>query len=796
MITNYIKTALRNFYRNKSITFIKILGLALGLAVTFFILIYVSTETSYNDFNTQKENIYRIILKDNTHNWHIKTTSYPIAENLKENYPEVTKATRIIKISKTIIRKDKELFKADNFICVDSDFFEIFSTKKLNGSFIDFEKEALSIAISESAAKKYFGNIDIINKSIPVSCYGTEYILTIKSVYKDFPINSTIRPDFIASIELGMKQAPKMMVWTDGIERDEMFFKNSWDTEFLETYILLENKVEIKDFESRINNLIIQNLKEDSKKEYYLQNIGDIYLKSEHIFGDNIKGNMNSIFIFSIIAFLVLLIACINYIILSTSQIVSRKKEFGIRKIVGGKRIDLFRQITIESLLIVFITIPLSFILIEQFRPFLIQILEKQIMFVYNWKFVLGFIFIVCFVVFIPGFYIIYFLNRISPISILRKNNDSFVSKFSFRKLLIIFQFVIFMVLVVFSLGIRKQINYSTKQDLGFNPENKVVLNIGSQVKAGNYETIKKELLKNPEIISISGAMWLPPSNGRMSVSITDTSFGDEPLKMEAIFVDQDFIETFGLQITKGKSFADIEIKPEWKIIVNETAEKLINSDEIIGRKIWNSDIIGVVKDFKFHSFHEQIKPTMLIVGENMIREMVIHYINKTDKVVLDKLKIQLNNLMPENDAELQNLKDRFTVLYKEEYKLVSLISIFSFLAIFIASIGLLGLTIFTAKKHTKNIAIRKVNGASIINILNLLLSSHVKLLIVSFLISIPVSIYLLNKWLQNFAYKTSITWEIFVISGLLALFITLFTISWYSIKAARKNPVDSLRYE
>ena len=796
MISNYIKTALRNFYRNKSITLIKILGLSLGLSVTFFILIFISQETSYNKVHENHDSIYRVIEENYAHNWHMNSTPFPLSTELVNNYPEVKNATRILRLSGTTIKMDNEIFNANKFICVDGDFFEIFTIEKLNGDFLDFDNDFLNIAISESAAIKYFGNIDLVNKIMSINSYGNEYDLTIKAVYKDFPVTSTIRPDFIASVNMGIKQMDKMITSTDNEVKDEEYYRNQWEFGFLETYVLLRENTNPKHINTILKKIEAKNVEDITERDYYLQSFNDIYLHSSHIRGSSPQGNLSSIYIFSAIALLVLIIACINYIILSTSQIISRSKEIGVRKIIGAGGRDLLKQILTESFIIALFAIVLSFIIIEQFRPLLNQLLEKQIFITYGWKFITGFLLVTSFIILMPGFYILYYLNRISPVSILGKEKMHGASKFNFKKILIVVQFIIFIVLVVGAVGIIKQLHFAMHSDLGFSIDNRLIISVSEQAKSGKYQTIKDELLKNPQIKNISGAMWLPPSNNRMSVNLPKPNNEDEQITMEALFVDKDFIETFNLELTEGKSFKEFGSNAEWKIIINQQAKTFLDIDNIVGTKIWGGEIVGVVSDFKFHSFHEKVPPLVIIVGKRMINEMVIHYDNEFNLSLIEDIENSILDISPEIQFNYKHLKDGFETFYKEEKKQAVLISIFSLIAIFIASIGLLGLIIFTAKKQSKYIAIRKVNGASIANILKLIAGDYVKLIVIALVIAIPIAYYVLNRWLQNFAYKTNIDWWLFALAGTSAFIITMLTISWYSIKAARKNPVESLRYE
>jgi len=349
---------------------------------------------------------------------------------------------------------------------------------------------------------------------------------------------------------------------------------------------------------------------------------------------------------------------------------------------------------------------------------------------------------------------------------------------------------------VVLTIGVKRQLNFSSSSDLGFNPENKIAIQIENIVKSGKYETVKNEILKNPDILNVSGAMWLPPSQDKMSLSYSDTSLSPDPIQLEVLFVDKDFLETFDIKLLEGKSLNEFEPSSGLKVVLNKEAKKLFGDKDVFGMKFWDGEIIGVADNFRFHSAHEKIGPMVLISGEFMVREMVVNFKNTINQKSILKFKKQLQKNFPEINTEPEILSERFDFLYKKEKRLGLLLGIFSSLAIFIASIGLLGLTIFTTKKQTKNIAIRKVNGASSYSIWKYLISGYIKLICIAFILAIPASYYFLNRWLQNFAYKTNIAWWIFIIAGVLALFISIITISWYSIKAARSNPVESLRYE
>ena len=792
MLANYITTALRNFYRNKSITFIKILGLALGLASIFFILIFIIQETSYNKYLSNSDRIYRIIQQNNVHHWKTPQSPYGLRDELLANYPEIKKAARVFDFHSTQIDVNQQTFNAENYICTDQDFFDIFKPNIIHGNISEFDKDPYQLAISKSTAEKYFGTTDVINKVLKVLSFGKEMQVLIKAVYEDFPVTSTIQPDFISPLELSLMQINKYMMSSDNTEFKVSYYKENWDLEIFRMYILCDKHVNPASFAKISDDITTRKFENPDDRAFYLQSITDVYLQSDDILGGDVKGSLKSIYVFSAVALLVLLIASINYIILSTSQIVSRTKEIGVRKILGAQKKSLLKLLLTESLIISGLAFILSFIIIEQFRPLINQFFNKQIIIQFNWEMILGTLFIFGVVVIAPTVYMMHYFNKISPIDIMRKEKMYAHRKFNLKKVMLALQYIIFIGLVIGSIGIVKQLRYAMHSDLGFNPSDKLVISVGELVQAGKFKTAKQELLKINEIKNISGAMWLPPSNGRMSVNMSIPENPTESFNIEGLFVDKDFIETFDMKLVEGNSFRIYGENARGKVIINEKARQFYE----LGDDIWGGEIVGVVEDFYFHSLHEKIEPMFLVVGDFMIRNMVIHYSTNDISTLTSKIKQVLSSVYPQMEFNHSFLTDTFDELYKEEKQMAVLISIFSFIAIFIASIGLLGITIFTTKKQTKNIAIRKVNGASSARIFLLFVSDYIKLIAIALIIASPVAYYFLNRWLQNFAYQTNIAWWMFIFAGLLALLFTLITISWYSIKAARKNPVESLRYE
>ncbi|MEE4196698.1 MAG: FtsX-like permease family protein [Bacteroidales bacterium] len=793
MLIHNFKTAIRNFLRNKSITFIKILGLSLGMASIFFILIFIIQETSYNQYLENHENIYRIIQQNRVHHWETAQAPYQLRDELLASYPEIEKAARVFNFHSSSIAINQQTFPARNYICTDSDFFEIFKPRLLSGTITDFEDNPYQIAISRSTAEKFFGTTDVINKEMKILTFDEEIQVLVKAVYEDFPITSTLSPDFISPLEMAMMQINKYMMSSDNVLRAVSYFKENWELEIFTTYILYDENANPASFREISDDITARKFENPDDRAFYLQQITDVYLQSQDIMGGEVKGNLTSIYIFSAVALLVLIIASINYIILSTSQIVSRTREVGVRKILGAHKRSLLKLLFTESFIVSAVAFILAFIIIEQFRPIINHFFQKQIIILFNWEMFLGTLLILGFVAIAPAVYMMYYFNKISPVDIMRKKIMYIHrSNFSLKKIMLTLQYFIFIGLVIGSIGIVKQLRFAMHSDLGFNPENKLVIPVAEMVQAGKYQTAKQELLKINEIVNISGAMWLPPSNSRMSVSMAMPDHPEENINVEGLFVDKNFIETFDLKLVEGNSFSIYGENAEGKVIINENARQYFE----LGDKVWGNEIVGVVKDFNYHSLHESIGPMFLVVGDYMIRNMVLSYHTSDISSLMEKIDQKLSGVYPQAEINYSFLTENFDELYKNEKQMAILISIFSLLAIVIASLGLLGITIFTTKKQTKNIAIRKVNGASTASIFRLFMSDYVKLIFIALIIASPVTYYILHRWLQNFAYQTQLSGWMFILAGLLALFFTLITISWYSLRAARRNPVESLRYE
>ncbi len=796
MLIHYIKTAFKNVYHQKIYSFITILGLALGLAVSFFILSFVIHELSYDSFHRKKDRIFRLVSENKIHNWNLTHTPYPLADALVNDFPEIEKAARTLRLKGISVMKANEVVKEEQFFVADNSIFDILSFEFIQGNPNNALKNPGDIIISEYIAKKYFGKTNVTGQSISINFSGDLYEFTIRGVIENIPQNSTYKPEFLTRLDFMLENMDKILVSTDSLPKEKEHYTQSWEINFLTTYVLTTIKLSPKKAESNFRKLEEKYLKEPENVNYHLQNIQDIYFDSMNIHSqDNATGKIANVYIFSSIAFLVLLVACFNYIILSTAYSMTRTHEIGVRKVVGAFRSQLIFQILTESMLIVFLAIPFAIVLMEQFSPIVSDILGKEFTISYftNWEFLLGIVVITILVGLISGSYLAFYMSRLHPVKVLKSSSDIKHSRSFFRQGLITFQFLLFIVLSISTIVIYRQLHYVQNHKLGFNKENILVIPMKGQKMKNNYNAFKNEILKSPDILSVSGAMWTPPTPGIMSINLPRVDEPENKVNVHGLFVAEDFVKTFGLTVIKGR---DISKNNPDGLLINKQAIAHLGIDEPLGTELSFGKVIGVINDFHIHSYHEKIPPVIIGLKPHMIREIIIKTKGTNQVKTIEYIRKKWYDFAEKESFKFHFLDENFDNLYREERKLSKIMTVFTVLAILISLMGLFGLALFVARQKTKEIGIRKVLGASMLDILILLYRDYSKWIIIAFVFAVPIAWYIMHRWLQNFAYHTSISWWIFAIAGIATFFVALLTVSSHAIQAAQQNPARSLKDE
>jgi putative ABC transport system permease protein len=790
MIKNYLKVAWRNLVRNKAHTIINMAGLSVGLACSLLILLWVQNELDMDSFHKSGNNLYQVYERqyyDNKVNGQYLTPGL-LATEIKRVIPEV-------KYAASANFDEWHSFKVGDKIIsmeggsADSAFFKMFSYPLLQGNAQNALNNPKGIAISQKMAVAFFGSPQqAMGKTIR---FDNRKDFMITSIFADISNNSSIKFDFIRS-------------WGDYLQ-DNPWAKD-WGNNTPLTYLLLRADANPAEVDRKITNLLL-NLDKDEKKGTFTQELGlqrydQVYLHSNFVNGKIDGGRIEYVRLFSIVAIFILLIACINFMNLTTARSVKRAKEIGVRKVVGAVRGVLIKQFISESLLLTSIAVIASLFMVVALLPFFNQITQKQIELPFNQPlFWLKLLLITLITGIISGSYPALFLSSFNPVKVLKGTMKLDSGTALFRKGLVVFQFVLSVVLIIGTIIVSKQVNYIQSINLGYNRENLVYIPIKGNLVT-NYKVFKEEALKIPGIGSITRMSNSPTEITRTTVGVnwegkdpnTNVSFADAA-------VGYDFISTLKLKMVAGRDFSRDFITDTLGYILNEAALKRTGYTDPIGKPftMWGNKgkIIGIVKDFHFNSLHEQIKPLVLQYGEKADEgNMLVRIKAGKTREALAGMETLAKQLNPDFQFNYTFSEDEYNKLYNNEQVVSKLSNSFAFLAIFISCLGLLGLAMFTAEQRLKEIGIRKVLGASVTSLFSLLSSEFLILVLIALLIASPIAWYAMNYWLRTFAYHTPVEWWMFAISGGLIIGIALLTVSFQAIKAALVNPIKSLRSE
>jgi putative ABC transport system permease protein len=796
MFKNYVKIALRNIVRSKFFAIINIVGLAMGMTVCLLIVMFVLHEFSYENFHKNKDQIYRICLEwGSEESKMIFAGSQPaIAPVFESQIPEVLKAVRVHKDYDAVIFdinnqpvKEKHLFFADPTI------FEIFSFELLEGDKSSVLNEPFSAVISQTIAKKYFGNENPLGKTLLYQ----ENLLKITGILEDVQVNTHLKCEILVaySTRIALDQYPDNP-W------------NHWGNDL--TYILVPEDTDLSGLAQKMNDLVVKNAGKwfSTQMNLYLQSLNQIHWESE-IRGDlGPKGDINYVYIFMSAALLILIIACFNFMNLSTSRNFRRMKEIGIRKVIGAKRNQLVKQFLTESFLIIFISIISSIALFEFVSPYLYRYLATNNVFEtvqvhYIYLFIIGMLIIVGI---IAGGYPALYLSKFKPIEIILHNRQTVSAKYSFRKTLIILQFAISIILILGSITIFNQLEYMKNSDLGFDKQDVLLIHVpyDNEELIQNYHVLRDELLENSSIISVSSAYTMPGINSRMNISVSKVdSPSDDPIIMQSLPADYGYVSSLKLKIVQGRDFSkDYSLDKTESVLLNQSAVLALNLDKPIGSKIkipgeeHAREIIGVVSDFHIQSLHHKINPMVIYIKPEMVVTVAVKILPESFPSVKESVKNIFGNVFPDLEFTYRSMEEVYDQLYITEEKTGKLLLSFSLLAVFISCLGLLGLASLIAAQKTKEIGVRKVLGATTESILILFSKEFTRWIIVANIIAWPIVWFVMNKWLQNFAYRSNIDWWVYFIAGLITLIIALLTICIHAIRAAQANPIEALRYE
>ncbi len=807
MLKNYFKTALRNIARQKGYSLINLTGLAIGMACCLLILMFVNDELSYDNYNKNADRIYRISLHllYGGRDLQAAVVSAPMGKTMTEDYPEVEEAVRFRDRGSCIFKYKENSFKEEKFLYSDPTLFTVFTIPLLKGDPQTALKDPYTLVISKKTAERYFGTEDPMGKIVKMD-NSQDYKIT--GVFDRIPRNSHFQFELVASLESLAES------------REPMWWNNNFNT-----YLLLAKQADPGRLAAKFPEIIKKYMAPQLEKligqsydkimasgnflmEFSLQPLRRIHLHSDLIAELGPNSDIKYVYIFSAIAFFILVIAAINFMNLSTARAAGRAKEVGIRKVVGSPRSHLIRQFLSESLLLSIISMMMALVLVNLVLPFFNSLSGKELSLadIFSGQSILAVLVITLLTGLLSGLYPAFFISAFQPIAVLKGQLKSGVKSGWLRSGLVVFQFTASIILIIGTLVVMNQLNYIQNKKLGYDKDRVIILN-NAYLLGNQAETFKNEMLNHAQFKSATISSYLPtPSNRSNSAVFPEGQIANKnSTTLQNWLVDYDYIKTMDMKIVKGRDFSREFSTDDSAVIINQETARQFGWEEPLGKHLSRiiSDkgdmksftVIGVVEDFHYESLRNAIGPLIMYLGDN--NDNIAFRIDSKDiPGTIGLLRDKWNKFLPGEPFEYAFMDDRFNEVYQAEQQLGKIFGVFAGLAIFVGCLGLFGLAAFIAEKRTKEIGIRKVLGASVIGIIRILSREFVILVGIANVIAWPLAYVIMNKWLQAFAYRTSLTLTIFFAAGAAALLIALLTTSYQAIKSAFADPVRSLKYE
>jgi putative ABC transport system permease protein len=789
MLKNLIKTAVRHILKHFGYSILNILGLTLGITSTLFLVIYVADEISYDRYHEKADRIYRVSSKitepDDQFTWIV--AQIPFGPQLVQDYPEVESFVRFINMPRALYKYEDKEFNEENFYYVDSTLFDIFTYEIIKGDVKAAITEPNKIVLTERIADRYFGSADPVGKTLTTGNSTFE----VTGVIKDLPTNSHFRFDAIAS----RNNLPKQL--------------GSWGNFGVYTYLLFPEEFDVNAFQTKMQGISDANIKPifgplNITVEYILEPITRIHLYSTAAGEPEPTGSITYVYIFGIVAFFLLLIAAMNYMNLATARSAGRAREVGLRKVVGSRRGPLILQFLSESTLFTIISLILSIVLIMVLLPKFNLLAGKSFTLdvIYSPVVLLTLLGVILVIGIFGGSYPAFFLSRFSPVTVLKGEITQGTAGSLFRKILVVIQFTVSVVMIICTMVVFRQLNYLKSMDQGFNQENVIGLQLNRGM-AQKYPVLKQALLDNPEIKYVTATDTpVGEGSGKLIFNV-ETDQGMSQRGVNFAVVDHDFVEALGINIVKGRDFQqDMPSDTLLGVIVNETFVNRMSWAEPIGKRVelgndstLRARVIGVMKDYHQTGMYNEIES--LLLAYRMVNNIV--YIKIADENIdqtMSFIETKWKEIFPDQPYTYTFLSERFNRQFEADEKRGQIFTIFTILAILIACLGLFGLASYMVEQRTKEIGIRKVFGANEGTILGLVAKDFLLLVTIGIIIAVPVAYYFMNNWLENYVYKTNIGTALLLYAGLITLVITFMTVSYKAYQAAVMNPAASLKTE
>jgi putative ABC transport system permease protein len=805
MFKSYLRSAWRNLIKQRSYSLINIAGLSIGITVCFIIVMYVQEELGYDRFNEHAGRIYRVAFRANINGGKINEANVmpPVAAAMKKDFPEVEDATRLVARGIAAISYQDKKFKEDRFALIDPNFFNVFTLKFIKGDATSALSQPNYVVISQKTASRIFGNEEAVGKLININNSPEPY--QVMGVVENLPENSHYKFDVFGS--------------TASLPDSR---SDSWLRSDFFTYLLLRQGADAEKLEQKFPAMIekymgpqiIQQMgmslsqfrTKGNELGFTLQPLTAIHLHSHSNFELEPSGNIMYIYVFTAVGIFMLFIACINFINLSTANASKRAKEIGIRKVVGSERKQLVIQFLFESAVLVGITLLVALVLIQLFLPVFNQFYDENFELAFDMKVISALLGLGLVVTIGSGLYPALYISSFRPIAVLKGKFNESQKSFSVRSVLVVLQFVISVTLIICTLTVQQQMQYVQQKQLGYDKEAVLVVS-NSYVLGQNERVFRDVMTKDSRVLRSTISSYKPagPSGNNNALAYPE---GKENQLMKTIeyHVDEAYVPTLGMQIVAGRNFSADHPTDSMGLLINETAARSFGwqPNDAVGKMIVRQNshrgtnvpfrVVGVVKDFNFKSLHEPITPLLMTLHPE---SGLIFKVNTADiQGLIADMKKQWASFSPEEALDFEFLDDLYNRTYAAEQKTGNILNVFTLVTILVACLGLFGLATYIAEQRTKEIGVRKVLGASVLQITGMLSAHLLRLVFIAGVIAFPVSYFVMTRWLENFAYRISFQWEVLAIAMIGALLVALITVSFQTVRAAQANPVKTLRSE
>jgi len=806
MFNNYFKTATRNLWRHKTFSLINILGLSLSIACFIIITFYINDELSYDSFHSDSKRIHRLLEVSSKQGE--PTTKAQVSPRIgpesNKNFPEIEDVCRVFQLGFTVFEYKGESFN-EEFYVFDKNFFNFFDFELISGDKATVLDDPSSVVLSESYVRKYFGSESPLGKALITKTNLGDFQLIVTGVVKDFPGNSHLKFNML----FPEKSLERIFTWYKGWESTD------WNTNTWITYLKLSPEADLNSLENKILNLATDNKQETAGLGYHLQPLEDIHFQTGQVEGgmNLLPGNLRYVYTFSSIGLLIILVACINYLNLSSVQIIKRMREIGLRRTIGARFKNLFSQFISESLLLLGIVVILSITFLQLLTPLFNQITGKSVEFLnINTWLLSGILMIVFLLILFSGVFPLILLMKSKTSLVLRRQGSK--GKLRLQKGLVVFQFVISTTLIISTAVIYQQLAYINSKDIGYDSEEMIVIEINSNSARRSEESIINDFKSQVSVVNATASSRVP-AEWKIYIKLNVANENGEIVISDAPFlgIDENFIDTYNIRLSAGRNFSGTS-EDSSAVIINQTAANLLGIDQlefetinVVGGQAGSNNftqdgykprVIGIIEDFHFQSLRENIPPMIMGYKQNPIQHIdyfSVRLAPGNQQKTINSLKTSMKKYDP-SPFEYNYLDSKLGEFYAVDQTRGKLFLTASAVAIFIACIGLFAMTVFMIEQRINEVGIRKVLGASVGSIV-ILLSRHFSILLgIGFALAIPIAIYFSNSWLEEFAFRINISWTVLAGAVLITFFIVMLTICYNTIKAALTNPVDSIRHE